>query len=500
MKTISFGKKISLGGKTSLGSSAFVGDEETFLRVDVDAEKKFLKEQGTTHGEQNFPGVDACTPCADEQEIVEKIAQTVEQTQSDLGNHIGQFYDRLVPITKVQEQTALINRIEEMPVSIKNALNDLLRRFKDKFAIIGPERQNAQKSFDTFRKDNNLVRPAKYFSLPSIIVFGVILATVEVVLNTGMFMGVNGIYVALSQSILITFFNVLVLAGLMGMFYRFKNCVSRLARWPIVFAFIGFILALVVNIGVGHYRDAISEAKAKAEELQGPIDWNSENNDFADIDYYLDYAQKAMDSITHSFFSIGSIESVFLILVGLCFCGIASCKWYSSWDVYPGYKGRDAALKQAHKNYENLVNVTHKAMQEKIDNTLELVADESTKVTTMRTQHAELTDRARTLCKSYESWCVALGKTQDALLEAYRTSNRLARSDTDPKYFDEAIVIDSKLTYPPIFEPPNLGNVDAVFESVKLAEEKINKIADEKWEEFNMSKNMRQADEPNKLI
>ena len=65
-----------------------------------------------------------------------------------------------------------------------------------------------------------------------------------------------------------------------------------------------------------------------------------------------------MERITDSPLGISSVLSVLLIIVGIGFFLLATYKWYSILDSYPGYRKLALLLKKTHKNYEKLVETT----------------------------------------------------------------------------------------------------------------------------------------------
>ena len=476
---------------TPLGDNAFVASEEIFLPVDVDGERKSLQQQGAANGKANSPRSDAVRPDDVEQGIIQKMAQTVQQTQEGLRKHFVGFHTRLLPIEGTRDAKALIDQIQAMPTEVKNSLNDILGRFESKSAIRGPKWRHAQADYDKFREDNNLLRTADYSSRKSIISWFSGLILVEAVLNATLLWELTGFLLALGQTALITAVNVLFLACLMGMCLRCINHVSLKVRPLALFCIPLFLAVLVFNFGVGHYRDALVEAKVQAEQLLVSPEWDGTSAESTDLGF-VDYTQRAMEGITDSFLGINSILSALLIIVGLCFFGYATWKWYSVFDPYPGYRKRDLALKRAHENYKSLVDTTRAQMKEKDEDSRERVLDESTKVTNMRKLSNDLNNRADALKKGYATWSATLEQTQTTLLEIYRNSNRQARSEPSPEYFNDEIPIDRALIEPPDFKPPVLGDMDAVVKTVRLTEEKRNKIVADAWERFNTLANMKQ--------
>lgn len=467
-----------------LGDSAFVESEERLLGVDSDSEKESLRQQGALNGEQNSPGPDARGPDAVELDVIEKISQTAAHTKAGIDNHFVGFYERLLPVEGTEDVTALVNKIQEMPAKAEDALDGELRRFEAASAIRGQKWRQAKEEYEQFRENNRLVRPAQYAPIKSAVGLFLALIAIESVLNASLLWELTGILLAVGQTVLITAVNVLFGASAMGFCLRYKNHASFRARWPFLICIPVVAAVLVFNFGVGHYRDALVDAKEQAEQLLLSPNWDDESAEFIGLGF-VDYTKRAMDSILDGLFGIDSILSVLLIIVGLGFFGVAAYKWYSMWDPYPGYRERDLALKAAHEDYRQLVDGARARMESGIADATARSEDERTKVTNMRKQYHELNQRADTLRKNYAEWCVVLERTQAALLQTYRDSNRQSRSEPAPEYFDEAVPIGDALVAPPDFAPPSLGDMDAVVEAVRLAGEKTGKIAADKRQRFN---------------
>jgi len=467
-----------------LGDSAFVESEERLLGVEVDSEKASLQEQGAANGQKNSPHSDARRPDAVELDIIQKISQTAQHTKESIRAHFNGFYERLLPVEGTEDVTALVHKIEQMPAKAEDALGGELGKFEVESAIRGPKWRQAKEENEQFRNDNQLVRPADYAPIKSMVGWFALLIVIESILNASLLWELTGFLLALGQTTLITAVNVLFGAGAMGFCLRYKNHVSLRARWPCLICVPVVAAVLVFNFGVGHYRDALVEAKAQAEQLLISPNWDDESVEVVDLSF-VDYTKRAMDSILDGLFSIDSILSALLIVVGLGFFGLAAYKWYSMLDPYPGYRKRDLALNAAHEDYRQLVDDARARMEAGIEYAMARIEDERIKVTNMRKQYHELSNRANALRKDYAEWCVVLGQTQATLLEVYRDSNRQSRSEPAPEYFDEVVPIDDALVAPPAFAPPSLGDTDAVVEAVRLAGEEMGKIIAEKRQRFN---------------
>ncbi len=477
-----------------LSENAFVAEREEFLPVDTGSEKKLLQKQGKANGQVNSPDSQASQLDAVEQRIIQKVAQTAQQTRAGLSKHFDGFVERLLPIVRTWDSKALINTIQMIPMGAESSLKKMFSSFQTESALRGPAWQNAKEDYDKFRQHNNLSRPPDYLALKWIIGWFSILIVVEAGLNATLLWEVvpGGMLGAFGQMFLITLVNVLFGAALVGLCFRYKNEVSWKALWlpwicvPVV------LVVLAFNFGVGHYRDALVEAKAQGNQLGISLNWDDANAESIDLDF-TDYTKKAMESIIASPFGIESVLSVLFIIVGIGFFGFATHKWYSMFDPHPGYGKRDLVLNKTHRNYQDLVETTRKEMNQEIKDAGDRVSDERIKVATMRAQHEDLSSRAQTLQASYATWIVVLETTQNYLLAEYRDSNRKARSEPAPNHFDNAVpvLINDTLTELPACNLPNLQNVDEVIESVREAEHKIQEIADQIWQKFDPLANMQ---------
>ena len=217
-----------------------------------------------------------------------------------------------------------------------------------------PAWRNAKGDYENFRTKHNLTRNAKYLTRGAMVSFFILIIGVESILNASLLWELTGILTAIGQTMLIVAVNVLGFAGAFGLSLRCKNHISsatRLLTWlcaPVL------LCVFVFNLGVGHYRDALVEAKAQGEQIAS-LDWDNLD---ASIGVAIDYTKQAMTSMMEAPFGIESVFSVLLILVGLIFFGFATYEWYFMHDSCPGYKKRDIALKKAHASYNKLVGDT----------------------------------------------------------------------------------------------------------------------------------------------
>ena len=469
-----------MANKIRLGENAFVADRGEFLAVDAKDQEKAIGKSGTEDGGKNYPRSDASQFSATEQDIIRKTSQTAQRTWNALQQHFDSFSARLVKIVDTWDPQALTNTIDAVRVHAESQLSGKISAFKGASNIVLPQWRNADSDYENFRKEHNLTRNAHYEAGRKMVGLFAFIVIAEAVLNTTLLWELTGILTAFGQTALITLVNVLFSAALVGLLFRHKNLKSLAKRWlawaclPVV-AFV-----LVFNIGVGHYRDALVEAKNQGEQI-GSLDWDNLD---ADIGVVVDYTKQAMISMKESLFGVESVLSALLIIVGLGFFGFATYKWYSMFDPCPGYKKCDIARKEAHASYNKLVSDTRADIDKCEDDAGMKTADERTKIMNNRKNHEDLVTRARNLQEQYARWVAVLGKTQNHLLAVYRQSNEQARNEPAPNYFNQNQEIDHKFVTPPIFNPPELKNDQKVVDAVQDATDKINIIVKEVRREF----------------
>ena len=332
-----------------LGSNAFDTEREIFSPIDIDGEKKSSQKRGAENGWVNSPDSQALTLDAVEQGIIAQIAQTAGQTVDALQQHFTGFHERSMPTVNTRDAAALTNKIQAIPNRMKNSLDNIFSTFQTESNITGDEWRSAKKEYDDFRQKNKLIRDPDYDALKSSVIWLFVFLVGEAILNATLLWELTGILTAFGQTLLITLVNVFILAASFGLLFRYKNHVSWEVRWRSLLCLPVMLGVLMFNLGVGHYRDALVEAKAQAEQvLSAPFDWDNASV-VESVDRVIDHTKQALESLTISPFGIESILSILLIIVGIGFFSFAAWKWYFMHDPYPGYKKRGLARKKPTK-------------------------------------------------------------------------------------------------------------------------------------------------------
>ena len=466
-----------------LGDNAFDEKGETFFSVDVDILEKQLPKEGADHGKINFPDSHASQLNAVESKIIQEITQTTQQTRQALNQHFVGFKSRLLPISETEQPAAVIDRIHQRKNEMKQDLDARSDKYKRASIIKRESWQVTQEAYNKFRKENNITRSANYLSLKSIIAFFALIIVVESALNASLLWELTGILLAFGQTVLITSVNVMFGAALVGLLFRYKNLVSR-KRWLALISIPVSFVILAFNLGVGHYRDALTEAKAIEERQYSNVpDWENFSYEPGDANF-VDYTQQAMDRIISSPLGLDSVLSVLLIIVGTGFFGFAAYKWYSMLDPYPGYGKLDKEREKSHKNFNNLKSTVRKEMEQVIQDCKDRVRDERDKAINMRTQRTDLMNRAKRLREGYRDWISTLSQQQNRLLKLYRDSNRQVRSEPPPEYFSKDVRIDKSLSQPPAFTPRDKDNIEMVVKAVEETIQEIDRIECDHWKRF----------------
>ena len=474
---------------TRLKNNAFDEQQETFLTLNIDKEKEQISKKGIKDGRKNIPNSQASTPTELEYGILEQIKQTAQQTHQTLSNHFTGFSARLMPFEEIMEPQAKINGIYEIKNNMEQDLEEEINKFEQEGIIKKSRWQDAEKSYEQFRQDNHLTRSASYSPGQSALIL-LLVIILEASLNASLLVEFMGGLPAFGQTVLITAVNVVIGAAPIGLLLRYKNVPSR-KRW---LAFISILIVfpvLVFNFGVGHYRDALTEAKAREEQqLLSAPDWETFSSEPVVFDF-IDYTQQAMERFRSSLFGIDSVLSVLLIIIGIGCFGFAAYKWYSMFDPCPGYRMYDLKRNEAHKKYTELIKTVQNKIDRIIKTAQDKINDERIKTINMHTQRADLVNRAQTLKQNYIIWISTLGTQQDRLLRLYRDKNLEVRSEPPPSYFGKDIPIDVELTQPPDFTPPDANNIEMIVQAAEDTRKEIDYVADSARQKFRKLSDMQ---------
>ena len=424
--------------KSRLEENSFAFNDEIFLAPDIDKELKKLEKAGQLSALSRLPQPTAKTFSAPEKEVMRKIRETATQTVQSARKHLGGFKKRLEELIYAPSDAVRV-LAEEERTNMKNNIETILgtRLSKQKITLLNRTKDEAEERYARYCKENKIeiLPDSKVFWS---VVLIILVAIGEVVLNTAFLSDLTGILAALAQMLLITAVNVFLLAAPTGLMYRYKNL--QKGKWLILICLPLLLSALVFNLGVGHYRDAIVESNAQQTRVLQSDIWNTTPGASEEVDY-LDYSQTAMRSVVDSPLGIKSILSFFWILIGFGFFIVASREWYVIFTPYPGLMPRYKALKKVRAECDNLVRNTRQDIKQERDFAIKKIKDKRYEAENLLPRYEDMLHRIGNLQKDYKAWLASLQKTQDSLLARYRDSNRAVRQQPPPEYFDDYPVL-----------------------------------------------------------
>jgi len=323
--------------------------------------------------------------------------------------------------------------------------------------------QSATDDLNRFKREHGLVRnpdyPAKRL-WHLVIIAGLLL--VETLIN-GLFFGANvsgglfgGLtYAAIISAVNVVLFGILLAVGVRLMFHRDPR---RKFGGVLLVVAVGAV-AILGNLFVGHYREALAEDYPPApvpndslattpavtspspspggqvvtgtDAPDSPADcWVGPDEDDAD--------QEALCLLAQGWFRLNGFQSYLLLLIGLAMCIGAAADWFKMDDPYPGYgklhrKHAEALDELEDARYELLKELdgTHdEALRRQRGNFVDPL--EAWK---LNLRHLEKLRRAHDdLC----SFADDLAASCQGALEIYRTANREARRmPDDPGYWSD---------------------------------------------------------------
>jgi len=281
----------------------------------------------------------------------------------------------------------------------------------------------AEEDYANFRKRHSITRAPRVsegYVLFFKVSFLLFLFLVESIMN-GVFLARGsemGIVGGITEAFSFSFLNIGI-ALVLALF-----CVGLVAHRSYVLKLIGVVsiilyagLAVGLNLGLAHYR----EVTGSILEDAGPLVMNRILTDplgLTDIKSWL-------------LFGIGLMFSIFAFIDG----------WYLR-DPYPGYAGVYKRLMAARSNYSA-------RQEELIEDLLSVRDDHNEKVEFIvknlsgrRREHNAIIAHRAKLLSLFVQYQEQLERTANVLLKRYREANAKARSDSPPKYFDNAWKLD----------------------------------------------------------
>lgn len=366
---------------------------------------------------QNLPPGDASSVDAQELQIRQEMEKRAIQAKARIQQDAN-YKEMEISNISIERDLADLTAI---PETFSNTIN---REYQEAEAELKQLKEQFTVSLDdlqAFKRENNLRREADYplSKLKSIGLLMVMLIS-ETVLNANFFAQGNelGLLGGAFQALIISLLNVSIGCFFVGvLILRFKNHVSPMKRTlGLVGTILMSVLALMGNLYVGHYRDAM----------------NIDPDNGATV---------AIQNASEGLFALKDFNSWILVALGVIVFFIALYKGYNWDDIYPGY-GRVARRAQSAKDElvvtkDELCDSIHEVYEDH----LAKAEQHFRKIQKDRNTLNILFSSIKNDFGLYRNYLSNLRNAYEYLVTLYRQTNKKERETPPPSYFSLPIAI-----------------------------------------------------------
>jgi hypothetical protein len=405
-------------------------------------------DRGAQDGHKNFPPANELYLTPTETEIVQLAQDDLNKYSAQQKAKIDEMWEAVRSIKAELSSGSLFNidtfrtRCE---LSILEVERELIRLSENFFA-----KQRDYRFFKTaHRLDRDADLPGSVFDAFSLLVFFIAL---DGAINAAFFMDASpyGLVGGLITAAVISLLNVGVgfFLGVLPLRYlQHRNRLHRIWAFPL---FCGGVLAVILlNFGVGHYRDLISVSK----DAQIPEIWQP---------------------MVNQTFQLQTLQSYGLTIVGMFIAAFSATKGYSIFDKYPEfgkmYKLRETAKDDFEKKIAEIKNRVNLIANGYL---AELKASYSKANKNIQEAIAKI-DEAITRNENYDAIFSGVEEACNSAIREYRKANRQVR-DNDrsppPVYFSKPITLHS--------QPHDYGDLEKVRDNLVAANTKLQKDFEE---------------------
>ena len=435
--------------------------EERYIPLQLDEwkAKHRVEHEGEKLGRANQPAAEEHGLDAMETKIKDWINQRGRICRQNVGRHLSDLERELADL---EDDQALAIREQEVAQQVKDgeiALQETVNRIKSgAFSDTENDVRIGSEEFERFRRQARLTRLPDYSHRRSAgWIIGVCLL-VEAVLNASLLMDVNpfGLLGSTMQMGLISAVNVFFAGLAMGALLRQRNHVLP-THQGIAWTGIAVLLIAVFlfNLAVGHFRNGMQAI------LGDPS---------ADV---FALGGNALQRLAAGPFDLGSFQTALLVLLGMLCFAIGAWKWYQRDDAYPEYGRRHRQLDGKKAAYTQAYEAANQALRQTYEQHSSKLKDMLQKVEIKKSKWQEVSRRGSKLVADYPTYLSQYQNDLDALLAAYRSANRSARSQAAPPHFDAQVLVDAAILEPPAFSPPDETSMKSIGDSVHNAITKL---------------------------
>lgn len=426
-------------------SDEFLPSSAVFPDIDKDRLEKDLdlKKEASTRGSDNQPETDS--------ETLDHIELKAISRVEDLRRRGLENYE-----TNRRVYSERLNKAVSARMLVETEANDSKAKFAEEVtkwkSLMVTPRERVQETYrwrKLFRKINKLERPAKPVgSLLTLIGIALIMIILESVGNAYLFAQKNtlGLLGGLMAAFLVSLGNVAA-STILGMATQLSNCrgfvnlFKKLAGVSFFLFWVGF--ALIYNLGVAHFRDAVER-----------------------IGEWREAGTAAIQTIKSSTWSLYTMESYVLLILGLVISIISFWKGYNHGDPYPGYAKVAADVINARDDYIDHLEDSIETLAEHRDDAVNGLRAANDEVHRNINDSVDALYGQKALQANLNPFLEQCNISVNYLLSVYRDANKAARSDDPPAYFNTPYSFE-------VFEIP-----DEEVERRQEAEEQAKEVAD----------------------
>jgi hypothetical protein len=411
----------------------------TFQDLDTDAIKESmrLEARGQRRGEAEEPSTSSTLSDEVEREITDFIVNEHKKSTDQYLSHARAFAMRLTQLN-----------FERTVVEIKNAAEKVVADFKvragsglDFLETLKTELQEAKRDLNHFQQEHNRKRSASTKSAIwigiSIFIMAILFAGETYFNGTMLGQGMlTGLSAGMAYAGGFSLINIL-LGGLVGEFgFRQINCErssKALLGWLAIVAWLAIIVTF--NLGVGHYRDALTGD-----------DWEAAR-------------ELAMQTMRSNAFVLVTLESYVLWGFGCLISLIAAIDIYKMDDPYPGYGKVTRQFKKTVQEFLNAKDDIQQDLEGWRDDAVKRMETSHERASNWRVIYGTTIASVSALEQAFVSHVSHLESAANRLLENYRGENVRARKTPAPARFSTPYKFDNR-DIPPVAMPKRLDEAE----------------------------------------
>lgn len=376
----------------------------------------FVEDIAKRMGRQDLPPSDAHSLDAQELQFKQEMEKLAIQAKARIQQDAN-FKEMEIANLSLERDLA---DLTALPETFTNTINREYQENESELKQLKSQYIVALDDLETFKRQNGLRREADYpLSKAKSVGLLLIMLILETVLNANFFaQGADlGFLGGAIQAFVISVLNVSVGCMVGAFIFRWKNHISTARR---LLGLIGTILfgtlALIGNLFVGHYRDAMS------------ID--PDNG-----------ARVAVQQFLNGPFALQDFNSWVLVALGLIVFFLALYKGYTWDDIYPSFGRVDRRVQSAKEELLATKAELTDSIQDIYEEHVQNAEGHYKKMQKDKQQLEILFSSMKNDFALYRNYLSNLKNAYQYLITLYRQTNKKERNTAPPVYFSEPIVI-----------------------------------------------------------